>query len=57
MNNFDKSINLNSYELKSINFIKSNNLNDTNISNKIDLGLPNILHCKKIINYIFLSRN
>ena len=40
-----KGINLNSHELKSINFIK-NELN-VNISNKFDLGLPNILHCKK----------
>ena len=44
--NLKKGINLNNYELKSINFVKKNELN-VNISNKLDLGLPNILHCKK----------
>ena len=36
--NLKKSINLNNYELKSINFIKNNELN-VNISNKFDLGI------------------
>ena len=43
---FKRGISLNNYELKSINFVKKNELN-VNISNKFDLGLPNILHCKK----------
>jgi len=42
----EKNKKLNEYELKSLNFIKSNEL-IVKISNKYDLGLPNILHCKK----------
>ena len=48
-----KNYKLNKYDKKCINFIKENNLS-VNIINKYELGLPNILHCKKD-NILFIS--
>jgi hypothetical protein len=48
-----KNYKLNKYDIKCIDYIKKNNLS-VNIINKYELGLPNILHCKKN-NILFIS--